>query len=398
MTGLKQYIQQNSIQRVAFHRFYTSIKWDINADKSAAAYDVFYLGKYLQDECGIEPIIISINSRKPKNSPFKVIRYDEVDYSDIDLIIFQPNSFILFGGVWKSYQIDSLNLYLNEYQGTSMILYNDPAVLWSNPYELIVKYNKTRVSHQNEFYHIEPDETAVERFDSKKIVGLFIGNNFEQFKSHTNERGRVLWPTEVVNIKLSEWIMYNQFNTRTTNIIETNKRVEDIKYDILYYGSDRKGFRKKLLNKLFKEDISLQKLWIGYDPQYLLTDNIDKQLPEKLQCSADKCLVSIVVGDSSHNNNIITYRLFENALMGIISVVHTSYDTEMKIFNNDTLRELSYFNTTDELVDIVNKLKSNQQLYEKILKMQLESIRQLAKEYNNESNLNLRHSHAPQLT
>ena len=42
----------------------------------------------------------------------------------------------------------------------------------------------------------------------------------------------------------------------------------------MYYGSDRKGSRNKNLNKLFKNDENLNKIWIGYDPGYEKTINL----------------------------------------------------------------------------------------------------------------------------
>jgi hypothetical protein len=275
MKALKEYIIKNNIKSVAFHRFYRSIILDQGTSTTAAAFDVVYIHKYLVEECGLNPIIISMKDENVEG--FNVQSYDQVDYSKLDLIIFQPYGFTMFGGIWSFKELDSVDVYTEKFNGETMVIYNDPNIPWTNPYKIITNEKKTKMMINKDIVEISRTEEDVKAFEEKKCTALFIGRDFEKFKQYfkkQNESRSQTWPSYSINIRLTEWIMKNELSKSSNALFKDEKNVKDLKYDIMYYGSDRKGSRNKNLNKLFKNDENLNKIWIGYDPGYEKTINL----------------------------------------------------------------------------------------------------------------------------
>lgn len=383
MKALKKYIEKNNIKNVAFHRFYRSIVLDQGNSTTAGAFDIVYIHKYLVEECGLDPIVISMKDETVEG--FNIQSYDQVDYSKLDLIIFQPYGFTMFGGIWTFKELDTVDAYTERFNAETMIIYNDPNIPWTNPYKIVVNEKKTKMMIDKDVVQISRTEAHVEAFEKKKCTALFIGRDFEKFKQHfkrENESRTQTWPSSSINIKLTEWIMKNELSKSSSALFSEVKDVKKLEYDVFYFGSKRGGSRSKNLKRLFKHDNALSKMWIGYDPGFDRTISFPKQSHKDLVRYADQCLVSLVIGDDSHNDNIITYRIFENTMMKIPSVVYKEYDPNHTIFSSEEYRDLIYFSTVKELISIVESLK-DQKTYEKVLNYQKNRISQISNEYNN---------------
>lgn len=382
MKALKEYIEKNNIRNVAFHRFYRSIVLDQGNSTTAGAFDVVYIHKYLVEECGLDPVIISMKDENVEG--FNVQSYDQVDYSKLDLIIFQPYGFTMFGGIWAFKELDSVDVYTEKFNGETMVIYNDPNIPWTNPYKIITNEKKTKMMIDKDVVEISRTEEHVKAFEEKKCTALFIGRDFEKFKENFKRQSETrsqTWPSSSLNIRLTEWIMKNELSKSSSALFSEEKDVKRAEFDIFYYGSNRGGSRSKNLKKLFKNDEILNKLWIGYDPEYNRTTVLPKQNHKDLVRYADQCVASLVIGDDSHNDNIITYRVFENAIMEIPSVVYNEYDSNHIIFPSEEYRDLTYFSTIEDLISIIEKLK-DQKTYQKVLKYQKDRIIELSNEYD----------------
>jgi len=382
MIALKKYVNENNIKKVGITRLYKGILTNISTSTNPGPVDIHYLYKFLSEVCGVEVHIINMTSTT-HSELYKVVHYSEINLNEYDLLIFQPYYIGVFGGVWEEYQIDYFDKFNREYEGTSMILYNDPNIPWMNPYDIIVNRNKNKVLIDKKIQLISKTQKDVEIFNSKKIIALFVGKNYSKYVDLSKKSKHDVWPENHMKIDLVNYIIFHEFNKKktTSSLFEIEPSLEK-KYDIFYFGSDRKGSRSKKLNMLFKNDKIIKKLWVGYDPGYENTIFHKKQKRNVLHKFANESLCSLVIGDDAHDDNMLTYRVFENALMRCLSMIHLSYDTKRSLFKDEELKKYTYFSNTEELINNIKVLRSDSSLYLRLIEKQYEEVENMGKNFN----------------
>ena len=81
--------------------------------------------------------------------------------------------------------------------------------------------------------------------------------------------------------------------------------------------------------------------------------------------------LSLVIGDEIHNDNFFTYRLFENAIYGCLSVIWEPYDSEHLYFPGIPQ---FYVNSTEDIVKLLQWLDEDPKRYTECLKIQTDNI------------------------
>lgn len=376
MELLKKYIKDNNVKNVVVQRFFRNIQINIDKAKNPGSVEIFFLVKYLIEECGVEPTLIYHTKQQPTGY-HKWLHQSEVDWSTVDLCINQTNLYNLFGGHWEKREIEHIDNWTNNYQGLTYVLFTDPLILWTNPYRLMTeggrntyrdnRYEKTEPIQ----FHITPEQ--VQLFENKEVDALFIGKDYDKFKN-TNIKF-VVWPEYALEFKMASYIVHNELQKIQSNIIIP----EEKEWDVVYFGSYRGNYRGKTFKKLFNSD-NLKKLWIGHDPKMKNTEVIDSVHRSGLGKYLQRSKLSFVMGDLTHNDNIFTYRIFENSLMKCLSIIWNEFDTEHTIFQNPELTKF-YVSEPEQVEGLIQHLDEDPSRYDYYLNLQREEILAFSKEW-----------------
>jgi len=388
MQVIKEYIKKNDVKVIVIQRFMVNALVSKDDSSNPGPTDIFYLVKYLREECNIEPVICTTNINM-FNDGYTYRHYTSIDWSSVDLCINQTNRYNLFGGVWREKVVDQLRVWTAGYEGLTYIMYTDPSIVWTNPFVVIVDKGRNRERYGG---LIVVDPAHVQKFANKKIEGLFIGKDFDLFKSLATKKDDPIWPTVCHKFDLVQYIIENEWEEARSEIAPidnslfdfSDKKIEQPKdtgkiHDIVYFGSNRPG-RGKILRSLFKKNTSLNKKWIGYDPNFDAETTITTEpVPRgELKQHLDGCKVSFVIGDPAHNDNMFTYRIFENAIMECLSVIWHEFDSKHYIFKNKELSRF-YVETIEDIENLIKHLDEDSSRIPYYLELQQSEIREYSK-------------------
>lgn len=378
MKVIKELIKENKLKTVVIQRFFRTIQVDKERSSNPGATDIFYLIKYLREECGIEPILQYHTKGKPKGD-YNWKSYSQIDWSNVDLCINQTNLFNLFGGAWQTREVESIVNWTENYNGLTYIMYTDPAIIWTSPIRLIIEGGRNKCSDGPDF---DLDPSLIEKFDSKNIESLFIGRNYDLFMEMCKPSSNNIWPKINHQFDLVPYIIEHEWSNISKNntiplFANEIQNKDSKKYDLVYFGSKRSA-RAKVLRNLFKES-ELNKLWIGYDPNFKNTLAVESQPRNKLVDFVELSKLSFVVGDPAHNDNMFTYRIFENAIMDTLSVIWDDFDPSHFIFNHKELSKF-YVKTIEDVVSLCKELEDPKKI-KYYLKLQQDVIRDYSKSW-----------------
>jgi hypothetical protein len=377
MHQLKQYLQGQGHRKIGISKWLRNVVGDLEKTKNPGPLDIHYLYKYLEQQ-GFQVSVIG-QKGLDGDSEFQGYKWDQVDLNEYDAIIFQPYTFLLFGGVWMPEELAYLDHYTTTFKGETLVIFNDPNIPWENPYSLMINLKRNYLGLEKVPIHREPH--WIKDFQGKPTTAIFVGEDYEAYKRLAYTNKITVWPEKVVKIPLSTYIFKNEFAKAEAVVApkaelfsfgDTEKR-----YDVCYFGSNRKASRGRYLKKVFGKDEGLKKLWIGYEPEYPNTTFLKKINRDELPTILTDCLTSVVVGDEAHNDNIITYRFFENSLFRVFSVIYDEYDTNRRLIQDEALQKITYFKDIDELNRIIEYLKQNLDRYDEFVDQQRLEIQRL---------------------
>lgn len=359
MLELKKFIESNRIKRVAITRLCGTASDNVAKAINPGQVDVFYMKKFMQEN-GVAVDIINAK--------------DNADMTQYDMMLMQPSSLLYWGGFLEGRDIDHIYNYTKNFQGLTMCAYVDPNLTWSNPLKQLAK--RPRVKRNGVVIEEQFDHELIEKFAQKKLVGAFIGTDFERFKAESRPLHAPIWPSEAVNMKLGEYIHHHEFE----NIVREPVSLADKKYDVVYYGSKRgpSVFRKKQINDLFKQNDTLDLRWVGYDPGLPNSTWVRKVRYHALVPLVSEGLTSLVVADKAHNDNIVTWRFYEAVKFNVVNLIHRNFDPEMKLYQDETLRDVCYVSSLEDVKRSCEKLRFSDEFYNKVLDLQLQEVKRVA--------------------
>ena len=337
-----------------------------NKDYDLKALDLFYLREYLLRIK--ERSVVDFVTKKTKFNPehfFKSI-YD-TDLNDYDEVIIH-NSFYntFFGGQVPDIYEKTL-LELSKYKGDVWYYLIDPRFGYTD----YGKYLKERMESKSKIKFALGKITTkdCERFSENitpRIKCLYAGINYNKHKEFINSTAKNPLSKEII----MEWDSIPIHEYWAANMIDIKHyKPRHRKYDIMYYGVNRKSDRNKLLNSLFKKDEELHKLWIGYDPEYSNTYVSDFLPRNELVDAMESSYTSIVAGDKLHFGNVRTLRFFESLAMNTVALIYAPYDDGILI-KSDRLRGFITFDNLDDINYRLAYLKDDEKFLKEIIELQ----------------------------
>lgn len=308
-------------------------------------------------------------STKSNDSAEDVIHYKDArttqldDYTDVFLHNDGEN---FFGGVISKHTIKQIKE-LCKFKGNVYYQYTDPNLKLVNMarviYDRQVKGTKTTY---NTDQRITTEE--VEQFANINWRVLWCGKDYNAF--HVNEyqkKVNVRLQCKVVMSKNFEFFRF-MFTNRKVNL--NGRTSTERPFDLVYYGNWRPKREVKLVKYLNNNH---RKRIIGFDSEKLSlpnTEYLDYAYPEALAGLVNEALASIVVGDSSHDNNITTARFYENILFEVCSFIDLQYDPQRMLYKSEFLKSFMYVASGSELAEKIKVIRSDEVLFKKIINEQ----------------------------
>ena len=149
----------------------------------------------------------------------------------------------------------------------------------------------------------------------------------------------------------------------------------DREFDVMYYGK-YKSDRVKLLNSYFKNENTLSKYWLGYDPGTNYNVNLLNEKGIKRNLLIDELCRSystLVIGSKAHNGNLVSPRYLECMSSDIISFIHYEYD-DGSIIKDPYLRDMIIVKNIKEYKNKLNMIKKSEKLFREIVAAQRKEI------------------------
>lgn len=348
--------------------------------------DLFYLREYLLRIKNRSVVDFVTKKSKSNLEPFfkDIFNIDLNEYDEVIIHNSSHNTF--FGGQVPVIYEKTLHA-LSKYKGDVWYYLIDPRFGYTD----YGKYLKERIESKSKIKFALGEITSkdCETFSNNitpRIKCLYAGINYQKHKQFINSNNKKELDKEII----TQWDSIPIHEYWAANMIDIKPyKKQHRKYDVMYYGVNRKSDRNKLLNSLFKKDESLRKLWIGYDPGYPNTYVSEFLSREELIDAMGHSYTSIVAGDKLHFGNIRTLRFFESLAMNIIALIYAPYDDGILIKNNK-LREIVTFNTIDDIKNKIDYIKNNENIFKEIIELQQQEFVEQTSIYKEEIPLKIK--------
>ena len=265
-------------------------------------------------------------------------------------------------------KLDNLNNY------DKVLFYNTSINFYGNrknpplnkAYELMVSYERT-------IYYLLVDLeipfkqfwTCVENrgWDIKK-EDVFITSDIVIISQGSN-LDRVKYVHRKVDEYITDYIYFPLEQHILTNdpvILDINDNPE---FDLIYGGSWRGGRRNKKMADYFGQKNLKIKLFGNIPENKIENKDITfskKVAPNKVLETNNDAMCTIVFGDKSYNDNMVTLRLWESLLSRTIVFIDNDFDRDKKL----NFPEFLYVENGKELADKIKILKENNNIYKQI--------------------------------
>lgn len=355
------------------------------------AVELDYIKRLLEKNFSRTVDYVSHKTKKDKDNPsYKDIT--ETNLSDYDEVFIYNSSLNLFGGVFSMACLQTFKQLL-DFKGTIYYILSDPRFPCQNFGEL-VRYKLQRnngklkvggkIGETDLLTEADCDKFTNEIFP--KIITAFNGFDYEMFydlyvSSHRKLSVQASLPSE------KRWCQFTFFEYFGYKLlqdaeIQKNYSYEAKKYDLVYYGINRRNERNKIIADLYSPE-SLKKLFIGFDGVELSnTDRIERvERCDLFKTIASNSLATVVIGDTFHNNNCITFRFYEAMLLDTVALIYDDFDKDRKLIKDKTLQDFIFVKTKEDVEDRIKKLRENQELYNNIVELERKEVKRLFENY-----------------
>ena len=348
--------------------------------------------------------LVDFVSHPMKRDLNKVSNYKDIsatDLNDYDEVFCYECSPNFFGGNMNSFNSETLKK-LAWYKGTIYYILSDPRFPCLNFAE-IIKYKAglpSTFSIDGEPLTVDSNgklapnkfitDADLEQFSKNvfpKIITCFNGYDYDEYvKQYYSKKRSLNARTKVPENKdWCEFAFFEDFAIDLQNKADmfTDYPFEDKKYDLCYYGLNRRNERNKIIKELYKNPED-SKLFIGFDdlegiPNATRIDRTERGELFSTICKNSKA--TIVIGDFLHNNNCITFRFFEAMLMDVVALVYDDYDSKHTLIKDEFLKSFVYVKTAEDVKDRLAKIRNDEALYKKIVALEREEAKRIIKYY-----------------
>jgi len=129
--------------------------------------------------------------------------------------------------------------------------------------------------------------------------------------------------------------------------------IEDKESAFLYYGDNRGSYRQKQVRKFIPDNRS--SLIISMKNHGLDNVNFKKKVKHsELKHHIDHSTTSLVIGDPEHEDNVITFRVYETLASSALAAIPRQFDPNMEIIQDEELKKVCYIDTKEDLVRLAN--------------------------------------------
>lgn len=257
------------------------------------------------------------------------IDIDNIDnINDFDVIYLQLSTPNFFGGIIGEDTVDKIKL-LYEYNGEFIILCNDPIIKPVNPVTKI----RDRDSSLIEVYYEEYWDELL-----KRATFMFAGKDLNKFYGETNYYNFVYynWFAEIFKLKLKPELLH----------------VEK-EYDVIYYGDRRASYREKQVQKYMPQND--RSLLIGFKQNKIKVPFMKKLKHDELMNTINKSKVSLILADKEHEDNVITFRLYETLASNCLAAIPIEFDPKKEIIKDEVLRSILYVRNRIDVLKLVQR-------------------------------------------
>lgn len=363
--------------------------------KNVRSVDLIYLRNILQDVYGRTVDYLTLKTKKEADLDYFKNVADE-NINDYDEIYIYNASLNPFGGIFKTESIITFQK-LFDFTGDIWYFLCDPKMPCTDMAQYIKsRLVNNRVKTDNEAGYIEITPEFCDEWSSKvypKIKIASAGCNYNMYyETYTNKltKNSTKKPANTKNVLNPnyEWAFLPLFEyyaiQEDLNAKLKDYPFEDRKYDLIYFGNNRQTERNKIIEKFYNREDYNYNYVLGFDPDwstvnyscgpYVKHDEMFELIPKSAKAT-------LVLGDTLHNNNTRTPRFFEAMLLDIVAFIYIDYDKDKRFLTNEFLKDFCYVSTPEELVEKYNKIKNDEELFRKIVKLQREDIISQFKKY-----------------
>lgn len=272
---------------------------------------------------------LSFLGKKNSRNNEVVNYYDisDVDPSSIKSLFIQLSQPNFFGGVIAPDTIEKVAK-IAECNCDFYILCNDPRIKPTNP---AIELNKRSIIF---------DSSVERKWDLilKKSTYLFPGKDLNKFygSNDYSKFYQLNWFKSIFAYKLTPKI----------------NQVEKL-FDVVYYGDRRGSYREKQLVKYMPNNKKSLLIAFKQDKLNDITF-VKKQKHDDLIEMLDSCKVSLILSDKEHENNVITFRLYETLASNCLAAIPIEFDPNREIIKDSQLREVLYVKNVDDVIHLAN--------------------------------------------
>lgn len=363
---------------------------NLSTAKNIRNYELLALCDWLKSrERNVDLITKVNNHNRDCHYVVDISNWDPTKYDEVYLYNSNPN---FYGGVPD---ISTLEAYYKFSKVTGKVFYvlADPKMICTNKGETFFNrltsfINRNKDKEYNDLitaeimsaaYKITPtviDECS-KRFNSMTV--LSTGVDYLYVYNHSKDPNILNLPCEMIDLIKFESAAF--FKDR---LKDTNYRFDTKVFDLVYFGNNRNSGRNNLISKYF-DNPEFKSIIIGFDPnKYLNLKNlssmeyIDYLAKDKLyDFIEDKCLATLVLGDTICNGHALSLRFAESLLLKCVGFISIEYDPNKEMIKSEFLKDFIYVSSSEELSSKLNRIKQDKSLYEKLILAELEEFKSI---------------------
>ena len=333
------------------------VRINISGD-NVRSIEAIYLKKYLERTRSVEAYYVSKKSKETDERYIDIFSIDSLN--NFDMVIIHNFNTNLFGGVAPAMAIKYCEL-LSTFNGRVFYYITDPKLKYSNIAAEFLKRKSIKFEKGSNEENIEILRDCAESFKflELRIGAIYTGYNYSPIY------GLEFSPVKKVNI----------FEYAATDIIQKYeiKDSETKEWDCCYYGDNRGTYRNNRLKNYLDND-AIKSMTIGLDTNLQNNTHFDKVKHSKLGEMVNRSLSSLVIGDEEHENQLTTFRFYENIIFNTVSFIDIRYDKEKNLFKSQELKDFNYITSYMELADKIQQLKTDNNFRKHILELQKKDI------------------------
>lgn len=274
----------------------------------------------------------------------------------VDVLVVIGGTTNFFGGADST---DALLMYktINEFNGKILYFYTDPLCAPAK-----------KIGHQKVKTDLDiPLEVTIQR----PMHLLTCEKQYDPTKNPWKSKNVYKEWESVHHFEFSQSSIFN-------NRLESNFDNKDI--DLVYGGFYRGGARRDQMIEYFFDTPYSARFFGGIKLDQFKFDQVPNKIPEfdpkkggwsHFQEQTNRALATVIFGEKSYQDNIVTMRVYYSVLSGTVVFVDDTYDSSHKLFGDD----MFYVKSKSDIENRIAAIKKmNMEQYKKLLDYQYSKL------------------------